>query len=189
MLIVCLLHVICTFPLILPQPNFILNPTTHLKLIQVKLSRFVISWCVSSIKTLRCTLTVYIWMSMALEFPYKMTFSPSTPPTVPSKEEECPSSDACSIVHALPPICSPHSAASAETLRRLKGQIAHTKRERKTEVGQGWWGKDMERRGERGGGRKGLTLFTAMQLWSAFEPGGVLWQPLSLFLSPSLSVL
>lgn len=76
-------------------------------------------------------------MSTGLEFPYRLTFSPPTPPTVPSKEEECPSSDACSIVHALPPICSPHSAASAETLRRLKGQIAHTKREekeRKTEV-------------------------------------------------------
>lgn len=124
-------------------------------------------------------------MSLALEFPYKMTFSPSTPPTAPSKEEECPSSDACSIVHALPPICSPHSAASAETLRRLKGQIAHTKRERKRERRR--WGVARKRYGEtrreRRGGRKGLTLFTAMQLWSAFEPGGVLWQPLSLFLS------
>lgn len=39
------------------------------------------------------------------------------------------------------------------------------------------------------GGEIGLTLFTAMQLWSAFEAGWVLWQPLSLFLSPSLSVL
>lgn len=97
---------------------------------------------------------------MAGDFPYKMTFSPSTPPTVPSKEEECPSSDACSIVHALPPICSPHSAASVETLRRLKGQIAHTKRgekERKTEGG-GWWRKKIWRdeKSERWE-RKGLT--------------------------------
>lgn len=111
-------------------------------------------------------LTVYNWVSMALEFAHKMTFSPSTPPTVPSKEEECPSSDACSIVHALPPICSPHSAASAETLRRLKGQIAHTKREEKREKdgGGGRRGKDSLRGEERGEGEKGLTLFTAMQL-------------------------
>lgn len=60
----------------------------------------------------------------------KIIFSAFTPPAIPSKEEECPSSDACSIVHALPPICFPHSTASAEMLRRLKGQIAHTKRER-----------------------------------------------------------
>lgn len=40
-----------------------------------------------------------------------------------------------------------------------------------------------------GAERKGLTLFTAMQLWSAFEPDGVLWQPLLLPLSQSLSVL
>lgn len=71
--------------------------------------------------------TLCIWISMTQESPYKMTFFPSTPPASPSKEEECPSSDACSIVHALPPICSPHSAAPAETLRRLKGQIAHTR--------------------------------------------------------------
>lgn len=29
------------------------------------------------------------------------------------------------------------------------------------------------RRGGGGGGGKGITLFTAMQLWSAFEAGGV----------------
>lgn len=146
---------------------------------------------------LQCTRTVYIWMPLRLGFPYKMTFSPSTPPIVPSKEEEeCPSSDACSIVHALPPICSPHSAASAETLRRLKGQIAHTKRQRKREKDR--WGVARKRYGEArresvecvwGGGMGGSPLFTAMQLWSAFEPGGVLWQPLSLSPSPSLSVL
>lgn len=87
----------------------------------------------------------------------KITFSAFTPPVVPSREEECPSSDACSIVHALPPICSPHSAASAETLRRLRGQIAHTKRERKRErhVGGGEekiWG-DEKRERVRGGRR------------------------------------
>lgn len=46
----------------------------------------------------------------------------------------------------------------------------------------------MERLEERGGCDGGLTLFTAMQLWSAFEPGGVLWQPLSLSLSPSITL-
>lgn len=59
-------------------------------------------------------------------------------------------SDACSIVHALPPICSPHSAASAETLRRLKGQIAHTKRGAKE---RGLGGGRKER--EMGGGERG----------------------------------
>lgn len=83
----------------------------------------------------------------------KITFSSFTPPVVPSKEGKCPSSDACSIVHALPPICFPHSTASAETLRRLKGQITHTKRERKRvrKVGGGeekiW--RDEKREGER----------------------------------------
>lgn len=49
----------------------------------------------------------------------------------------------------------------------------------------------MERREEgrwRGGGGGRLTLFTAMQLWSAFEPGGVWWQPLPLALSPHHSL-
>lgn len=126
---------LCAFPPVPLQPHchchcvdnlLFFNPTTCLKHAWIR-SYFHTGQCKSSIKTLQCT------QSVALEFPYKMTFSPSPPPTVPSKEEECPSSDACSIVHALPPICSPHSAASAETLRRLKGQIAHTKRERKRE--------------------------------------------------------
>lgn len=66
-------------------------------------------------------------------------------------------SDACSIVHALPPICSPHSAAAAETLRRLKGQIAHTKRVEK-ERGLGGEGGVEKREREGGGGeREGLT--------------------------------
>lgn len=83
---------------------------------------------------------------------------PSTPPPPQfsvKEEEECPSSDACSIVHALPPICSPHSAASAETLRRLKGQIAHTKRREKDgggEGGGGCQGNDTGREEEERGG-------------------------------------
>ena len=80
---------------------------------------------------------VYVWVSMGTRGPLQKGLSlPLPPPTVPSKEEECPSSDACSIVHALPPICSPHSVASAETLRRLKGQIAHTKRGREKDRGK-----------------------------------------------------
>lgn len=49
-------------------------------------------------------------------------------------------------------------------------------------------GKEKIPRNEKGGGEGGLTLFTAMQLWSAFEPGGVLWQPPSLSLSLSVAL-
>lgn len=174
-------------PLLLPLLNSAFKKKTNLKLpacflhfkicfcSQSSESDNILKMCTSQITqlqvatrwyaALQCTRTVYIWMPLRLGFPYKMTFSPSTPPIVPSKEEEeCPSSDACSIVHALPPICSPHSAASAETLRRLKGQIAHTKRQRKREKDR--WGVARKRYGEArresvecvwGGGNGGLT--------------------------------
>lgn len=65
---------------------------------------------------------------------------------------------------------------------------SHTQkgREREKDRGGGWQGKDTKKR--EGGGEGGLTLFTAMQLWSAFEPGGVLWQPPSLSLSLSVAL-
>lgn len=43
-----------------------------------------------------------------------------------------------------------------------------------------------DEKSERVGGIEGLTLFTAMQLWSTFEPGGVF---VAASLSPPLSVL
>lgn len=136
-------------------------------------------------------LTVYNWVSIALEFAHKMTFSPSTPPTVPSKEEECPSSDACSIVHALPPICSPHSAASAETLRRLKGQIAHTKREEKRERRR--WGsprkRSFERRRERGGRKRANPLHSNAIIVCIWNQWGFVAASLSLSLSITLCTL
>lgn len=120
-----------------------------------------------------------------------MTFSPSTPPTAPSKEEECPSSDACSIVHALPPICSPHSAASAETLRWLKGQIAHTKRERKRERQRlgGWRGKDMERWEERGGEKRANSLHSNAIMVCIWTQWGFVAASLALSLSITLCTL
>lgn len=104
---------------------------------------------------------LFFFLSLLIYSVFIFSLTLNLSPTLPSLSlhpagviftKEHPSSVPCCIVHALPPICFPHSAAPSETLRWLKRQIAHTKK------------------GEKNRERRKGQPFTAMQLSQHLMP-------------------
>lgn len=126
----------------------------------------------------------------------KITFPVFSPPVTPSKgeEEEEEKKNAPAVMHVpLFTLCLQFAFHILRPRPRCYAGLrdkSHTQKGRERES-ERWGGGGVRkrygemRRERAGGGWGGLTLFTAMQLRSTFEPSGVLWQPLW----PPLSVL